>query len=133
VDGGNLPSDQRKPDQWFDISAFKIPGCPDSIPVCTAAQRQNVGRFGNAGFNFLEGHRLHAHHLSFAKKNQLTERVAFTFVTSISDLFNRAHFNNPAANISVPATVGRFQSVIPDYNPEKQGHRVIMFKGRIEF
>ena len=133
IKNGSLPSGQRKPEQWFDISAFKIPGCPDSTPVCTAAQRQNIGRFGNAGFNFLEGKGLHVYHLSFSKKNHITERLSFTFVTAISDLFNRAHFNNPAANISVPATVGRFQSVIADFASEKPGHRVIMFKGRIEF
>jgi hypothetical protein len=32
-------------------SAFKIPGCPDSNPICPET---DVGRFGNSGLNILE-------------------------------------------------------------------------------
>jgi Carboxypeptidase regulatory-like domain/TonB dependent receptor len=137
IGNGNLPRDQRKVERWFDASAFKIPGCPDSEPVCTADKRQNVGRFGNAGFNILEGPGLNVHHLSLAKQFRLTERLSFNFSSSISNLFNRPHFNkpdfnSPEVNISTQG-VGIITSTVPDYAPEKHAHRVIIFKARFEF
>jgi Carboxypeptidase regulatory-like domain len=129
---GNLPRDQRTVEKWFDASAFKIPGCPDSKPVCTASERQNVGRFGNAGVNILEGPALNVHHLSLAKQFRLTERLSFNFSSSISNLFNHPHFNNPGNNISTPS-VGLITATVPDYAPEKHAHRAIIFKGRFEF
>jgi hypothetical protein len=119
-------------ERWFDASAFKIPGCPDSEPVCTADKRQNVGRFGNAGVNILEGPGLNVHHLSLAKQFRLTERLSFNFSSSISNLFNRPHFNNPEGNISTQG-VGIITSTVPDYAPEKHAHRAIIFKARFEF
>src|SRR5262249_60953582 len=77
IGAGNLPRDQRKVEKWFDPAAFKIPGCPDSKPVCTASARQNVGRVGNAGVNILEGPALNVHHLILATQLRFTERVPF--------------------------------------------------------
>src|SRR5262249_17321171 len=50
---GNLPSGSRNVRHWFDQTAFAIPGCPLSTPLCSNPAQP--GRFGNAGFNFLEG------------------------------------------------------------------------------
>jgi hypothetical protein len=38
----NLPSGQRSPDHWYDVSAFVVPPA-------------NAGRFGNAGRNLVDG------------------------------------------------------------------------------
>jgi carboxypeptidase family protein len=132
IGNGNLSRDQRQVDNWFDISAFKIPGCPDSNPVCSASERVNIGRFGNAGVNILEGPALNVHHLSLAKQFRLTERLSFNFSSSISNLFNHPHFNNPEGNISNTG-VGIITSTVADYSPEKQAHRAIIFKARLEF
>jgi Carboxypeptidase regulatory-like domain len=132
IGDGNLPRDQRSVERWFDVSAFKIPGCPDSEPVCTDDERVNVGRFGNAGVNILEGPGLNVHHLSLAKQFRLTERLSFNFSASISNLFNRPHFNNPGANISSEG-VGIITGTVPDYAPEKHAHRAVIFKARFEF
>jgi len=61
----------------------------------------------------------------------LTERLSFNFSSSISNLFNHPHFNNPGNNISTPS-VGLITSTVPDYSPEKHAHRVIIFKGRLD-
>jgi hypothetical protein len=129
---GNKSGDQRTETQWFDPSAFKIPGCPDSKPVCSASERQNVGRFGDSGINILEGQGLNVHHLSVAKTFPFTERWKMTLTGEISNLFNHPHFNNPNNNIS-NANPGQFTSIIPNYNPEKQSYRQVAVKLRIEF
>jgi len=132
ISNGNLPPDQRKVENWFEVSAFKIPGCPDSKPVCPASERVNVGRFGNAGVNILEGPGINVHHLSLAKQFRLTERLSFNFSSSISNLFNHPHFNNPGGNIS-DTGVGVITGTVADFSPEKHSHRAIIFKARLEF
>jgi Carboxypeptidase regulatory-like domain len=132
IGNGNLPRGQRTVEKWFDFSAFKIPGCPDSDPLCRDNPRQEVGRFGNAGVNTLEGPGLNVHHLSLAKQFRLTERLTFNFSSSISNLFNHPHFTNPSGNIS-SSGVGVITGVVPDFSAEKHAHRVIIFKARFEF
>lgn len=117
VTDGNLPPSQRTKERWFDPSAFVVPP---------------KGRFGNSGVNILEGQGLNVHHMSMAKRFRLNERFSMTYTASISDLFNRPHFNNPLSNISVPGA-GRFVSVVPDYAPEKHSNRRIMMKLRVEW
>jgi Carboxypeptidase regulatory-like domain len=129
---GNLSGDQRTKTRWFDPSAFKVPGCPDSKPVCSNSERQNVGRYGNSGVNILEGQGLNVHHLSVAKAFPFTERWKMTLTGEISNLFNHQHFNNPNNNIS-NADPGKFTSIIPNYNPEKQSYRQVAVKLRLEF
>jgi hypothetical protein len=136
---GNKPGDQRAFNQWFDPSAFKIPGCPDSKPVCSASERQNVGRYGNSGVNILEGQGVNAHHLSVAKSFPLTERFKMTLTGEISNLFNHPHFdttlNNNSGiqrNISNPDP-GKYTAIVPNFNPEKQSYRQVAVKLRIEF
>ncbi len=132
ISSGNLSRDQRMVEKWFDVSAFKIPGCPDSKPICAASERVNVGRFGNAGVNILEGPALNVHHLSLAKQFRLTERLKFNLSSSISNLFNHPHFNNPGGNISNQG-VGVITSTVADFSPEKHAHRAIIIKARLEF
>ena len=115
---GNLGSGDRNYSRWFDASAFKVP---------------EPGRFGNSGANILVGQPIYAHHVSLAKRFPITERFSATFTSMISDIFNTPHFNEPTANISVPATVGRFTSIVSDFNPEKHNGRRIALQLRLEF
>ncbi|PYV29339.1 MAG: hypothetical protein DMG09_30270, partial [Acidobacteria bacterium] len=116
---GNLNGDARTKNRWFDPAAFKVP---------------EPGHFGNSGAFVLVGQGINAHHLSLAKRFRLTERLGMTFTSSISDLFNHPHFQNPDAtrNISNPDP-GKLTALIPDYNPEKQAGRHISMKLRIEW
>jgi hypothetical protein len=66
------------------------------------------------------------------KRVPLPSGVSFTGMVSISNLFNHPHFYNPSGDIT-SSSVARFQSVIGDYFPEKQGKRMIMLKGRLEW
>jgi hypothetical protein len=115
---GNLSGDQRSYTNWFDASAFKAP---------------EPGRFGNSGANVLIGQGINAHHLSLAKTFRVTERISTTFTGLFSDLFNTPHFNEPSGNISVPATVGRFTSIVSDFNAEKHNGRRIALMLRVQF
>lgn len=115
---GNLPSGERDYTRWFDASAFSTP---------------EPGRFGNSGANVLVGQGINAHHLSLAKRIQVTERLSTSFSALISDIFNTPHFNSPSGNISVPATVGRFTSIVSDFEAEKHNGRRIALMLRVEF
>lgn len=85
---GNLPSSQRTVERWFDFSCFTDP---------------QPGRFGNAGVNILEGPGLNLHHMSVLKAFSVREGLKFEYVASISNLFNRPHFQFPRSNISAAA------------------------------
>jgi hypothetical protein len=110
---GNLPTDQRQLNRWFDTTAFARPP---------------AGRFGNSGVNILEGPGLHEHNLTVSKRFRIVERLNFTFMTAVQNLFNHANFNNPSANISAPASVGVVSSV-KAFAPARQ----IMLRGRLDF
>jgi hypothetical protein len=79
------------------------------------------------------GQGINAHHLGIAKRFRLTERLSTTFTAQISDLFNTPHFNEPSGNISVPATVGRFTSIVSDFGAEKHNGRRISLVLRVDF
>lgn len=113
ISNGNLPAGDRSINRWFDASAFAPPA---------------PGRFGNSGANVLEGPGRHQHNLTVNKRISLTERVSFSYGAAITNLFNRANFNNPSANISVPGSVGKVGST-KSYAPNRQ----IMMRVRLQF
>ena len=121
IANGNLPTDKRTLDQWFDVSAFTIP--PD-------------GRFGNSGVNILEGPGLNVQNLNVAKTFRLTERFSFHFMTMISNLFNHPNFYSPPSDITVPGqagVIGAGGGQHGFFSAEKSGPRMIELRGRIEF
>ena len=91
-------SSGRSINQWFNINAFAIPGCPASQPVCQ--NPDNVGRFGNAGVNTLRGPRLVNLDLALTKYFQLTERIRLQIRANATNVFNHPNFENPDADIS---------------------------------
>ncbi|MPY89102.1 MAG: hypothetical protein GEU99_14385 [Luteitalea sp.] len=117
VGPGNLPGDQRTPTRWFNPDDFAVP--PD-------------GRFGNAGVNILEGDGLHVHHVSLSKETRLAGGMSLTFGVTASNIFNQAHFGNPASNISA-ATAGNISEVMSDFQAERAGRRMITVKGVLRF
>ena len=131
IANGNLPPGQRTRSQWFDTSAFKIPGCPDSEPEC--ADPANIGRFGNSGINILEGPGVMSHNLTLRKRFQITERLHFDFMALCSNLFNHPNFSPPSSTIDIP-DAGLINGQHDRYfSGEKSGPRVIELRGRIEF
>jgi hypothetical protein len=120
IANGNLPGDQRTYTRWFDASAFRTPA---------------PGTFGNSSPNALISQGLNVHHLGLSKRFRITERFAATFMSQISDIFNSPHFAVPTTtnNISVPATVGQFTTVVSDFEAEKANGRRIALVLRLEF
>ena len=99
--------------RWFDASAFVRPP---------------TGRFGNSGVNVLEAPGLHEHNLTISKRFGITERLSFTFAAAMQNVFNHPNFNNPAANVSAPGSVGVVSS-LEGFAPSRQ----IMLRGRLDF
>jgi hypothetical protein len=113
IANGNFSPSERRLNRWFDASAFVRPP---------------AGRFGNSGVNILQGPGLHEHNLTISKRFGITERANFTFVAAVQNVFNHPNFNNPAANISTPGSVGVVSS-IEGFAPSRQ----IMLRGRLDF
>jgi hypothetical protein len=107
---GTEPAD-RSINNWFNAAAFKVPGCPDSNPVC--ARPDNIGRFGNAGIGILRGRPIANVDFALSKNFQVNERFNTQFRVNMANAFNHPNFALPAANISSPSTVGRITSTVP--------------------
>ncbi len=115
IANGNLPSDQRTIDRWFDVSAFVTP------PV-------NAGRFGNSGIGVLEGPGAINFDFGLYKNFALSEGVRLQFNATSTNVLNRPNFRIPAENISAPANVGRIGTML-----DVGGPRVLILGGRLEF
>lgn len=96
--------------QWFNPAGFAVPA-----PF----------QFGNAGKNTMIGPGLVTIDVSVYKNTAIMERAQLQFRAEFFNIINRANFNNPAANISVPSQVGRITSAGPA--------RVIQFGLRLIF
>jgi hypothetical protein len=96
ISDGNFAPGQRTLDRWFDASAFVLPP---------------KGRFGNAGRGILEGPGTIVTSAGIFKNFRPVERVSVRFQAKIVNALNHANFSNPAANISIPGTIGRITAV----------------------
>jgi hypothetical protein len=88
---GNLPSDQRTLNRWFDTSAFQLP------PMFV---------IGNAGRNVITGPGYVNFDMSLFKNTQITERQRLELRAEFFNAFNHPNFGLPGANISTPQTFG---------------------------
>jgi hypothetical protein len=129
---GNLPAGERTIDHWFDASAFKIPGCPDSTPICAESARANVGRFGNSGLNILEGPGIANLDFALGKYFSVTEKARLQFRLIMVNALNHPNFAVPRANISAPGTVGTINAMARVLNGEP-ATREINLGLRLEF
>jgi hypothetical protein len=73
--------------QWINPAAFAVPA---------------PGTFGNAPRNLLRGPGLWQTDLALAKHIQLTEQVQVQFRAEAFNIFNRAQYSSPNADISSP-------------------------------
>jgi hypothetical protein len=83
---GNLPRSQRRPERWFDPTAFAVPA-----PFT----------FGNSAANVLEGPGLINLDVSLARTFRFTERVSLDFRSEFFNIFNEAHFTFPSAVVNI--------------------------------
>jgi hypothetical protein len=130
VVAGVSPYAQHKSvNTWLNPAAFKIPGCPDTTPVC--ANPANVGRFGNASVNSLVGPRMTDVDLSVFKTFRIREGVNAKLNATATDVFNHANFGLPGAAITSPGTYGAITSTGGDLYG--QASRFLDFGFRLEF
>jgi hypothetical protein len=113
IGNGNLPSDQRTLEHWFDPSAFVVP---------------QAGHYGNASPFSLVGPGLYVHNLTVSKSFKTHERVLTTFMVAVQNLLNHPTFAPPSGNISSAGTVGVITST-----KGYLGARTIELRLRIQF
>jgi len=121
VCNGNLNSDQRQLNRWFDAACFAVP---------------LIGRFGNAGVNILEGPGFHTHNLSLTKRFHLSERFALDYMAAASNVLNHPNFLSPGANntnISVPGQVAVITAQHGRFSADRSGPRFFDMRLRLEF
>jgi hypothetical protein len=122
------PADQTIAN-YINLAAFALPGCPANDPLCANTTRANVGRFGNAGVNILEGPPLKSLDMALFKEFHLTERFLVQFEAQGSNVCNHPNFSYPSANIKVPATGATLTSL----NGQAPGARSIYLDLRVRF
>ncbi|MBI3696507.1 MAG: hypothetical protein HY238_16910 [Acidobacteria bacterium] len=84
---GDLPSDRRSADRWFDLSAFATPP---------------VGRFGNAGRNILRAPGQVNFDFSALKDFHLAERLVLQYRAEFFNIFNTPQLGLPNGSIGAP-------------------------------
>ena len=93
---GNLPSDQRTIQRWFDTSCFAAP------PLYT---------FGNAGRNIIQAPGLVTWDLGAHKDFRITEQTGITLRGEFFNVLNKPNFGYPNTSIG-SLTQGQINSVV---------------------
>jgi Carboxypeptidase regulatory-like domain len=124
-----VPASGQSISNWLNPGAFKVPGCPNSDPLCSSPA--DIGRFGNAGVNTLAGPGLTDFDLSLMKDFHLTERFTLQFRATATNVFNHPNFGLPASDISSPGTYGTITSTAFDLYGQQS--RFIDFMLRLQF
>jgi hypothetical protein len=97
------PPGGSTPGNWINPAAFAIP---------------EAGTFGDAGRNIVTGPRLWQIDTSLAKTFLLTERISLQARAEGYNIFNRAQYGNPNADLS---TLGNFGEVTTTVNKVATG------------
>jgi hypothetical protein len=116
--GGDPYAANKGPGQWLNPAAFGVPA---------------AGTYGNAGRNRFRGPGLWQADLGIAKRFKITERFNLDFRTEMFNLFNRAQFGLPVANISTTATFGRILQTANDGSTGSGTSRQLQFMLRLNF
>jgi len=98
----NLAKDQRQYERWYNPVAFAIPGCPASKPLCSASERQNVGRFGNAGRNLVVGPGIFYMDMGFYKSFPIHETRKIVFSMTSDNTLNKVNYGFGRSPGSIP-------------------------------
>ena len=110
----SLPPGGHRLGKWFNPAAFKIPGCPDTLPLCSAPA--DVGRFGNVGVNTLQAPNYVELDSNLTKEIPLRDRMRLQLSLSSQNLLNHPNFSPPSdVNITSP-TAGNITSTYAELN-----------------
>ena len=116
--GGKDPyAENRRADQWLNPAAFAVPAS---------------GTYGNSGRNAFRGPGLWQADIGVSKRFRISEQINLDFRGEMFNLFNRAQYGNPVANIST-STFGRILSTANDGATGTGTSRQIQFSLRLNF
>jgi hypothetical protein len=129
IAGASLYPANQSINNWYNLAAFKVPGCPDNNPLCD--NPDNIGRFGNAGVNILKTPGMKNLDLALLKEFQVAERKTLRFQATFSDALNHPNFGYPDGDISDAAPV--ISSTNGNYLSGSSTSRVINLSLRFQF
>lgn len=98
---GNPHVSNQSINQWFNVSAYAIPGCPATDPLCEHTTRVDVGRFGDLRPGTLEGPKYVNIDLTLAKSFKTKFGTLLLSVDS-NDVLNHPNFALPQTDIAAP-------------------------------
>jgi len=142
---GNPNNFNHTSTQWWNANVFACPGrtpgqdlqsnalaCPTQDAAGNALPR--AGRFGNASVGSLVGPGTATWNLGLSKRFQVTERIAFKFESSFTNVLNHPNFDDPRQNLTESVSgQGTFGKVLATRKGDAGGNRVGQLALRIEF
>lgn len=108
----------QTPSSWLNFGAFRMPV---------------RGTWGNLGRNAVRAPGMWQIDLAAGKRTPLTERIGLEFRAEMFNLFNRAQYGLPNANISNPGQFGLITSVINGTPTGSGGPRQVQLMLRLDF
>jgi len=142
---GNPNNFNHTSTQWWNANVFACPGrtpgqdlqsnalaCPTQDAAGKALPR--AGRFGNASVGSLVGPGTATWNLGLSKRFRVTERIAFKFESSFTNVLNHPNFDDPRQNLTESVNgQGTFGKVLATRIGDAGGNRVGQLALRIEF
>src|SRR6266576_473749 len=142
---GNPNNFNHTSTQWWNANVFACPGrtpgqdlqsnalaCPTQDAAGNALPR--AGRFGNASVGSLVGPGTATWNLGLSKRFRVTERIAFKFESSFTNVLNHPNFDDPRQNLTESVSgQGTFGKVLATRKGDAGGNRVGQLALRIEF
>jgi hypothetical protein len=146
---GNPNNVRHTSTQWWNPNVFACPGraagqdLVNNTLVCADAMGNpfpQIGRFGNASVGSLVGPGTVTWNLGLSKRFHVTERIAFKFESSFTNVLNHPNFDDPRQNLtecvfntSTGTCQGTFGKVLATRLGDAGGNRVGQLALRIEF
>jgi hypothetical protein len=113
-----IPAGGQTPNNWINLAAFAAPA---------------PGTFGNLGRNAFRGPDLWQVDASLAKRINITERMGIQLRAEVFNLFNRAQYGNPLADISSPLNFGQITTPVNQNATGSGTPREIQLAVRVTF
>lgn len=138
---GNPNAFHHTSTQWWNPNVFACPGgtagqdfAPGTV-VLSCTNANVIGRFGNASVGSLVGPGTTTWNLGVSKRFHVTERIAFKFESSFTNVLNHPNFDDPRNNLTEGGASGNgtFGKVLATRIGDAGGNRVGQLALRIEF
>jgi hypothetical protein len=129
----------------YSVPSSERPSVYDNVPIVPAVQTAGSwinaaafyapanGAFGNLGRNVLSGPGLWQMDAALAKKIAFTERLGMQFRAEVFNVFNRAQYGQPNANLSTPGNFGVITTTVNEGATGSGTPRQIQMGVRIVF